>query len=241
MKEFFRRIADWFGLFPCPICRKNSGRGRNEICPECRKQLSFLPTKDRCRSCGGRSDSALAVCSGCMHFPPAPHIDAVAVLEYCGTARTLIRQMKFGNRPELARPLALLAVEKLRESRLEFDVIVPVPLHWQRFLLRSYNQTELLSAVIAAETGKPVIKAVKKILPTPHQSRLKKSQRLKNLKNTFAVKNASFAGKNVLLVDDVITTGATVSAVAKVLMKNGAESVRVLCCARTPLKVKISR
>ena len=172
-----------------------------------------------------------------MYGPKRPYSDAVAVMEYSGTGRTLIRQMKFSNHPELARPLALLAAEKLRESGMEFDVIVPIPLHWRRFLQRSYNQTELLSAVIAAETGKPMIRGLKKVLATPQQAGLKKSGRLGNLRRSFAVCDRSFENKTVLLVDDVFTTGTTLSTAAGVLLKNGAGAVKVLCCARTPLKV----
>lgn len=237
MRELLRAFAAWSGFFRCPVCKQNSGNGRNEICPECRSQLPLLSTADRCRGCGGPNNSALAVCPACMAFPKRPYSDAVAVMEYSGPGRTLIRQMKFSNHPELARPLALLAVEKLRESSMAFDVIVPIPLHWQRFLLRSYNQTELLGAVISAETGKPMIHALKKVLATPHQSGLKKTGRLGNLKRSFAIKDRSFENKKVLLVDDVFTTGTTLSTAAKLLLKNGAEAVVILCCARTPLKV----
>ena len=240
MKELLRRFAAWCGFFPCPICGSGDGRGRNEVCPECRKQLDLLPVKDRCRGCGGINDSALAVCQGCMAFPPRPYSDALAVMEYSGAGRELIRQMKFKGHPELARPLACLAVEKLKESAIEFDVIVPVPLHWQRLLKRSFNQTELLGKLIAAETGKPLIRGLKKIRSTPHQSLLKKSKRQKFLKNCFATSDLSFQYKNVLLVDDVFTTGATVCTAAKVLLKNGAASVKVLCCARTPLKIRMT-
>ena len=240
MKELLRRFAAWCGFFRCPLCEEKGGNGRNEICPECREQLELLPVKGRCRGCGGRIDSALAVCSNCMAYPERPYCDALAVMEYSGAGRTLIRQMKFGNRPELARPLAMLAAEKLRESGMEFDVIVPVPIHWRRFLERSYNQTELLGTLLASETGKPMIKALKKTRATPHQSRLKKSKRQKFLKNSFALCDRSIEGKNILLLDDVLTTGATVSTAAKELLKNGANSVKVLCCARTPLKIRMS-
>ena len=236
LKALFRRFADRCGFFRCPLCMKNSGNGRNELCPECRKQLKIHPLENRCRGCGGPNDTALAVCSGCLEFPLRPYVDAVAVMEYAGPGRELIRAMKFRMQPELARPLALLAVEKLTESGMPFDVIVPIPLHWRRQLLRSYNQSELVAGLIAAEMNKPLLHALKKVRATPHQARLKRAQRQKNLKGVFAVKDRSFAGKQVLLVDDVLTTGATLSVAAKLLMENGARAVRVLCCARTPVR-----
>ena len=241
MKELLRRIAAWCGFFRCPVCMVNSGNGRNDICPECLEQFVILPVADRCPGCGGKNDSALAVCQACLEFPARPYVDAVAVMEYSGAGRNLIQRMKFSNHPELARPLAALAVKQLAESKMEFDCIVPVPLHWQRLLRRSYNQTELIATVISESTGKPLVKGLKKIRSTPHQSRLKKVERQKNLKNAFALRNPAFAGKHVLLVDDVITTGATVSTAAKVLLAHGALSVKLLCCARTPFKIKAPR
>ena len=82
-----------------------------------------------------------------------------------------------------------------------------------------------------------MIHALKKVLATPHQSGLKKTGRLGNLKRSFAIKDRSFENKKVLLVDDVFTTGTTLSTAAKLLLKNGAATVVILCCARTPLKV----
>ncbi len=241
MKELLRRFAAWSGFFRCPVCMKHSGNGQNEICPECRKELPLLPVKDRCTGCGGPNHSALAVCPACMEFPQRPYKDALAVMEYTGGGRTLIQKMKFCNHPELTRPLALLALEKLKESQMEFDVIVPVPLHWKRFLVRSYNQTDLLAHLLSRATGKKVVQGLKKIRSTPHQSRLKKSDRQKNLKHSFALRDPAFAGKTVLLIDDVITTGATASAASQILLNNGAKAVKLLCCARTPLKAGSTR
>lgn len=238
VKELLRRFAAWCGFFRCPLCMKNSGNGRNELCRECREKLVIHPVEGRCPGCGGPNDTVLAVCSDCLKFPLRPYVDAVALMEYSGAGRALIRSMKFRKQPELARPLALLAVEKLEESGMVFDAVVPVPLHWRRRLLRSYNQSELIAAVIAAETGKPLIRGLKKIRETPHQSQLKKEERQKNLKGTFAVDDPSFAGKQLLLVDDVLTTGATAATAAQVLMAHGARAVRLLCCARTPVKAR---
>ena len=238
VKELFRRFAAWCGFFRCPMCMRNSGNGRNELCPECREKLVIHPVEGRCPGCGGPNDTVLAVCSSCLESPLRPYIDAVALMEYSGAGRALIRSMKFRKQPELARPLALLAVEKLKESGMVFDAVVPVPLHPRRLLLRSYNQSELIAALIAAETGKPLIRGLKKIRETPHQAQLKRSERLKNLKGSFAVDDSSFAGKQLLLVDDVLTTGSTASAAAQVLMDNGAKAVRLLCCARTPVKAR---
>lgn len=241
MKELLRRFAAWSGFLRCPVCMKHSGNGRNEICAQCKEKLPLLPVKSRCHGCGGKNNSALAVCPACLEFPKRPYTDAVAIMEYTGTGRALIQKMKFCNHPELARPLAHLALEKLNESGMEFDVIVPVPLHWRRFLLRSYNQTELLASLISKATNKPVVHGLKKIRSTPHQAHLKKQQRQKNLKRSFAVDDPAFSGLRILLIDDVITTGVTACTAAKILLANGGAEVKLLCCARTPYKVGAGR
>ena len=90
MKDLLRRFAAWCGFFRCPLCKEKGGNGRNELCPECRSLLELLPAEGRCRGCGGRNDSALAVCSGCITFPARPYSDALAVMEYSGAGRRSI-------------------------------------------------------------------------------------------------------------------------------------------------------
>ena len=145
----------------------------------------------------------------------------------------MVRRLKFSDQPELARPLARLAAPLLRECGEKADGVVPVPLHYTRQWKRSYNQSELVAGLVAGELGIPLVKALKRVRPTPHQAELKRSERLKNLRGAFAVGDESLVrGKNLWLVDDVLTTGITLTEAARTLHRAGAKQLYVLTIAR---------
>ena len=117
---------------------------------------------------------------------------------------------------------------------LDFDLIIPVPLHWQRLLKRGYNQSQLLARFLAKKINLPLAPSVLvRTKNTPPQVGLSRNQREKNLKKAFLVKKPSLVeGKKLLLIDDVITTGATIEEASRTLKRAGAELVGVLAFAR---------
>ena len=122
------------------------------------------------------------------------------------------------------------------------EVVVPVPLHWLRRLGRGFNQAEEIARGLAAELGLPVVAALRRRRPTPHQSRLTRAARLRNLVAAFHVRRpATIRGRRVLLVDDVATTGSTIEASAAVLRAAGAAEVTALTAGRTPETEHASR
>jgi ComF family protein len=139
----------------------------------------------------------------------------------------------------LARPLAgFLARVLPREER--FDVIVPMPLHWRRQWERGFNQSELLAGVIAKKWGVPMQRAVRRVKSTAPQAGLTNAKRRANVGGAFAVKrNVRLSDARVLLVDDVLTTGATAAACARVLKRAGAAHVALLALARTDRRVAL--
>lgn len=151
MVEWFRKFAAWYNLFPCPICRTGEGEGVNRFCPECRRELHRIPAP-HCRGCGGELDGVLAVCSKCLAAPPRPWIGAASVFEYRDLARKVLHDFKFHNFPELARPLGELAAEVMREENFRADLVVPVPLHYTRLFLRSYNHAALFALLQSGGT-----------------------------------------------------------------------------------------
>ena len=116
------------------------------------------------------------------------------------------------------------------------DVIVPVPLHWKRFASRKYNQAALLAYALAKHCGLPVMpNALKRIKPTQPQTGLSRTEREKNVRGAFEVNTkyiGTIAGKSLLLIDDVMTTSATLQQCTKSLLKSGASTVNVLTLAR---------
>ncbi len=233
--RIFHTFARFFNLFPCPLCKEGDGNGCNDLCAECRRKIKFIDPAQRCRGCGGIKDGVLAVCSKCLAEKRRPWQDAAAIFHYFGKGKDLITAFKDGNAPEIAGTLGRLGAEVYRQSGICADVIVPIPLHFFRLLKRQYNQSELFARQLGGKINLPVVRGLRRISIGKKQAGLGRSARLRNARHRFrAVNIKSFANRRVLLVDDVFTTGATCDAAARVLLKAGAASVSVLCCARTP-------
>jgi ComF family protein len=158
------------------------------------------------------------------------------VLIYDDVSRGLVLGFKHADRthaaPAYARWMARAGAELLTTA----DVIAPVPLHWSRLMARRYNQAALLGNALARLAGAPSVPDLLiRRRRTLSQGRLSRSERLRNVAGAFAVNRARLAlvrGRRIVLVDDVLTTGATVSACAAVLRRAGAASVEVLALAR---------
>jgi ComF family protein len=151
----------------------------------------------------------------------------------------LIHLFKYGKVRTLARPLSdLLAAALPRDEK--FDAIVPVPLHWWRRLRRGYNQSELLARQIARRTGVPCLHALRRTRPTNVQAGLSNRERRRNVAGAFQPDRASKAlkNRNVLLVDDVMTTGSTGAACAAALKRAGAARVALLTVARVDRRLE---
>jgi ComF family protein len=152
--------------------------------------------------------------------------------EYEGILRKLIHLFKYHGVAPLAPRLGRFLSGALPRD-MTFDVIVPMPLHWMRRWQRGFNQSELLARDLQRRTGIPWVRAIKRKRATPAQAGLTRAERRDNVAGAFEVrKQAAIRGKHVLLVDDVITTGATASACASILKRAGARRVSVLTLAR---------
>jgi ComF family protein len=151
---------------------------------------------------------------------------------YEGSLRSLIHLFKYSGMKPLARPLAA-HLERTIPVDEHFDAVVPVPLYWRRQWTRGFNQAELLARHVAKHRGIPVWNALRRKRATATQAGLANAGRRLNVAGAFAVKgNSQLAGKKILLIDDVMTTGATASACAVALKRGGARSVSLLTLAR---------
>jgi ComF family protein len=160
---------------------------------------------------------------------------------YDSTLRKLIHLFKYGRIKTLARPLGdHLALAIPREQR--FDMIVPMPLHWRRRWQRGFNQSALLAGEIARRCSIPVVPAVRRVRATRSQAGLSNHERRKNVSQAFAVRRKRLVeGRRVLLIDDVMTTGATASACARALRDAGAKYVALLTLARVDRRMGTPR
>ncbi|MEO8591874.1 MAG: ComF family protein [Candidatus Solibacter sp.] len=148
---------------------------------------------------------------------------------YEGVLRQLIHLYKYAGIRTLSRPLTALLGQALPRDEA-FDAIVPVPLYWRRRLQRGFNQAELLAHGISRQTGIPMAKALRRLRATATQAGLSNHSRRQNVTRAFGARNVQ--GKRILLIDDVMTTGATASACATALKQAGARRVSLLTVAR---------
>jgi ComF family protein len=227
-------------LFPddCRICGDRlKDISRIPVCPRCLREPEPLETDYCCASCRAPflneypldEDGRCGLCRlGMTGFDAAYSFGF-----YEGTLRELVHLFKFGRIETLARPLAEMTLRALpREQR--FDAVVPMPMHWRRRWQRGFNQSALLAKNVARRLGLPVLGLVRRKRATPPQAGLSSAQRRTNVARAFEVRNPErVAGKRLLLVDDVYTTGATAGACAASLKRAGAERVVVLTLART--------
>jgi ComF family protein len=167
--------------------------------------------------------------------PPAYH-RARAAVRYDDISRALVHALKYGDRIDLAPIMGRWMARAGHELLKEADAIIPVPLHWRRLWARRFNQSMLLSQEISQEAGIPVADAaLKRIKATAQQVGLSQSERAQNVQGAFRVppdRKAEVAGRRVVLVDDVLTSGATSDACARALLRAGAANVDLLVFAR---------
>ncbi|NVN91035.1 MAG: ComF family protein [Desulfuromonadales bacterium] len=237
MKSFYCALLDF--IFPplCHVCRKYIPQaGKLHICSSCR-ELMPVPSHPLCTVCGapfaGAGDDH--PCSSCLRDPPAFNA-ARAALIHDGPGRSLIHAFKYNAKTYLRRPLALLTVENLADFVVPRcpDLIAPVPLHVKRLRSRGFNQALLVGELLAREWRIPLHRqAMKRVRWTEPQINLAAELRRGNVKGAFSVPDASLvAGKRVLLVDDVFTTGSTVAECSKVLKRAGAAEILVVTVTR---------
>ena len=149
---------------------------------------------------------------------------------YEGTLRKLIHLFKYSGMRRLAAPLGALLADALPRDR-QFDVVTAVPLHWRRRWQRGFNQSKLLAQAIARRRGIPAMNVLGRASATRAQAGLSNAQRRENVAGAFRARRR-VAGLRVLLVDDVMTTGATAGACARALKQAGAKSVALAALAR---------
>lgn len=158
-----------------------------------------------------------------------------SVLLFEGPARAAIHYFKYRRAQELAKPLGGLLAEYWLSHPIQVDLIVPVPLHPSRLRVRGYNQAALLAQQLGQRAGLPVDEgALRRIRATASQMRLDARQRRQNVQGAFHCPDGRVRGQQVLLIDDVCTTGATLEACADALRAGGAKAVWALTLARAP-------
>lgn len=213
----------------CGFCGLLTDGGR--ACSGCRSDLRWIVAA--CRRCAvplaGSATQSLT-CGTCQQRPPS-FTRVGAPLHYEFPIDATIKALKFNGRIDLAPMFGELLLPWLVEHGDCVDALVPVPLHRWRQARRGYNQADELAAVLSRLSGLPVLRAAHRCRATSSQSELSGAARRVNVRGAFRV-TERLDGEHLLLIDDVMTTGATCEELAKLLLRCGAASVSVLCIAR---------
>jgi ComF family protein len=255
-------LVNFFYPPRCAACDARMGSGATRrLCSGCYARIDRMP-EPVCETCGvplaarlpdaagaDGTDGAVGTqgahdaqwCTNCTSSPP--HFTrARAVVRYGHRASaedrevvpSIIRRHKYGLDQSLAHALAECLGDQLPLGDADFDVVMPVPLHRGRLRWRGFNQAAMLAATVARRIGRPIdLKTLIRVRATPPQTRQNRVERVRNLKRAFAVKRPlRVASRRILLIDDVMTTGATADECARVLIAAGARRVDVLTLAR---------
>ena len=228
-------------VFPprCPLCGDPLGE-QGGLCIVCWSKL-VIPGKPACALCQrplgdtfGEADTGSLVCAPCLAEPPR-HDGIAAATLYNPTSRDLVLAFKHGRRVALGTLLGRLMAARVGDLEGEW-LVVPVPLHRWRLWKRGFNQSALLARSIAAAPGRRLaVDALLRTRATPSLGGLGRNERAKALRGSIVanpVWQARLKGAQVLLVDDVMTSGATSDACIRALLRTGATKVRVACFAR---------
>jgi competence protein ComFC len=210
------------GVFLCERCKKSVPRIAEPYCNVCCRPFEGL-------LCG------IFACPNCEDRPPA--FDCVVSKYHAkGLLRDLIHRFKYGRQFYLRGVIAEYLIEAMQDERIQglpADCIIPVPLHPARLRERGFNQAEALAEVVFKRNGVPILRCIQRKRYTQTQTQFDRSERMLNLRNSFAMrKNSDVRGKHLVLLDDILTTGSTLHECALVLRAAGAETVRAITVAR---------
>jgi len=216
-------------LFPprCVGCRRSD----TWLCPECRRGIERI-TGPLCPCCGRPVAQSDRLCSVCRRM--APPIDGIRSAAYFeGVLREAIHRFKYRGGQALAHPLGQLMAEQWLAYHIPAEVLIPVPLHPTRLAERGYNQATLLARELGAAIGLPVeTDSLVRIRATTPQISLAAPARQENVRGAFRCLDERMAGRQVALIDDVCTTGATLSSCSAALQEAGAGSIWAYTLAR---------
>lgn len=218
----------------CVLCNANINApqtSNHAVCRPCLNDLPWHPTNS-CPQCGLTSSGM--VCGRCLNSPP--DFDATkAVFLYAYPIDAMMQRYKYGNNLNLGETFGEFLAEKMNieDGLKNIDLIIPMPLHAIRLKERGFNQAlEIAKLVCKNHKDKLDYKSIERQTLTPPQASLPLKERVKNIKGAFKV-NADLAGKRIAIIDDVMTTGASLNELAITLKKAGAVHVECWVIART--------
>jgi len=199
------------------------------LCCSCRERIEAVPNP--CQHCGQPNPVNGIVCPACRLNPPRWQ-KLIAPLQYCGITRDYLIQLKHTQATHLAKALCRHSATAFRESRPKPEMLLPVPLHPSRLRERGYNQAREIARIWSRDFDIPIDqRALRRVRATPLQSGLSATQRADNVRQAFDY-SAKRDYRHVAVVDDIVTTGSTVTEITRLLHRGGVEFVEIWALAR---------
>ncbi len=230
MIKFIKKVLNralFYDRWTCNVCNKEIFDGY--FCSDCQREITFI-SKNKCSHCGRATPYAVNYCNSCaernINFDKA-----LSVFDYKQPISSLIQNFKYQNRKYLSDYFSKELFNLYKCENISCDLVAFVPMHPNRLKERGYNQSKILAEKFSALANIEVVNCVEKVKETERQATLSLSKRLKNLSSSFKVDKALVKEKSILLIDDVLTTGATADTISKLLKKAGSKKVIVLTIA----------
>ncbi|MBI5250993.1 MAG: ComF family protein [Desulfomonile tiedjei] len=242
LSSFKNALSDLFFPPTCPFCDSPDVDSGAWLCYDCTDSISKIE-EPFCSQCGlplpeNNPDGAL-FCGQCLIATPAYHRARYGV-KYKGTLREGLKRFKYGGALHATDALSGILIEAYRRhyEHDEFDLILPIPIHRKKLWERGFNQVIVLTEKLSRHVGIPMNRTcLRKSVNTPPQAGLTRHERLSNLRGSFIVSRPdAIKDKRLLLVDDVATTGSTITEAARTIRKAGAARVDALVLALTPMR-----
>lgn len=232
-KYFQRIILGHFFSLTCPLCKNTIIKFSDTFCDVCFEKLDLIDEHIICNNCGGQNDTILDQCSKCLREEISLWDDAISIMNMSGLSRDAIIKFKYYSEISIAKPLAKLCTEKIITSGIKPDIITNIPLYWSKYLYRGFNQSSIIAKLVSKNLGIKYTKTLKRIKNTKSQTKLKGSKRRKNLIGAFKLCNIKLLkNKNILLIDDVYTTGTTLREAAALIKSTNINKLYILTLAR---------
>jgi len=230
LNTILQQSLNWVIPEKCIDCNRAIKSNDTCICDICYPKLPFLD--NACQHCGQPFNADADICGRCIKSSPI-YDQCFYAFKYEYPIDKQICQFKYSERPELAKPIAKLLYHEIKQHYLPTpELLIPVPVHTRKLRERGFNQSLLLTKILSSLTGIPYANSIDKYRHTSPQAQQTLKQRHNNIKNSFRL-NTKINAKHVAIIDDVITTGATVSEISKILQKNGVDYIQVWGVAHT--------
>lgn len=234
IRQVMKAVGDFCFPSQCMICRKALADGQEKFCASCMGKILKLEQQLFCEGCA-RPLGRGADCPECDGRGVRPLKRIACLGKYEQPLRKLILDLKYGNRWGLADVLAgrMMGQDRIKEIMGRADCLVAVPMHWNRRLLRGYNQADLIARALGKISRLPVVVPVHRVRPTPSQTGIHSHQRrLSNMRGAFEMDRPELiTRRHVVLVDDVMTSSATLRSVGRCLIKARPASLSAMVVA----------